>query len=180
MATQAKQLLNDRGVLPALKSPRECTGLQDVTKAPVRKHQFYEDDDTSRPMNGENDFVTIRKEGKRQSVQKRLMMSTLRESYIQLKKINKNVEIGFSNFAKLRPKNCKLLTNTGTHNVCVCTIQENVNLIFNSMKQYKFSNDLASSTNSLMCKDKTTDCYLRCCDNCKDTSICEQLLFNEI
>lgn len=179
MATQAKELLSEKGALSAQKPTRMSTGLQDTTKELVV--QFFEDDETSRAMPGKNDCVTIRKEGKRQSVQKRLMMSTLRESYLHFRENNEKVEIGFSSFAKLRPKNCKLLTSSGTHNVCVCTIHENVNLMFHSMKKYNFPKDfLETLTNSLMCKDKTTDCYLRYCENCKSSAICEQLISDEI
>ena len=178
MAQHAKQQLEEKGVLTSHKPSRVSIGLSDETKEIVT--QFYESDDISRAMPGKNDYVSIRKEGKRQLVQKRLLMSTLRESYVNFVDENGNVKMGFSTFAKLRPDNCKLLTSSGTHNVCVCTIHENVNLIIHSLKKYNWSLDLETLLKSLMCKNITIDCRLRLCENCKDTSNCEQLLITEI
>ena len=117
--------------------------------------------------------MSIRKEGKRQLVQKWLLMSTLRESYVNFVDENGNVKMGISTFAKLRPDNYKLLTSSGAHNVCVFTIHENVNLIIHNLKKYNWSSDLETLLKSLMCKNITIDCRLRLCENCKDTSNCE-------
>ena len=178
LATQAKELLDEGAFHTAQRSPRLSTGLSDQIKDAVV--EFYENDDVSRAMPGKRDCLSVRKDGKRQSVQIRLMTSTLRESYNHLKEEINEIDIGFSTFAKLRPKNCKLLSSTGTHNVCVCTIHENVNLMLHSLKKYHISVSLDSLTNSLICKDKTTACYLRYCEHCSDSFSCEQFLSNEI
>ena len=73
-AIQAKELLVEKGPLISGRRIRTSINPNDELVK-----QFYEDDETSRVMPGKKDCVTIRKGGKRQSVQKRSMMSTLRE-----------------------------------------------------------------------------------------------------
>ena len=68
---------------------------------------FYESDDISHVMPGKKDFVSV-KEGKRQHVQKRLVLSNLREMYSEFKETFPGRKIGFSKFAELRPKHCVL------------------------------------------------------------------------
>ena len=81
---------------------------------------FYECDDVSRVMPGKKDFVSMKKEGKRQQIQQRLVLSNLREVYREFKKRFPDQKIGFSKFAELRPKHCILAGASGTHAVCVC------------------------------------------------------------
>lgn len=154
------------------------TALSEETKHTVL--QFYEDDDVSRAMPGQRDYVSVKKDGKRQAVQKRLLMMTLRESYQRFKEIHCNIKIGFSSFARLRPKQCKLLTCSGTHNVCVCTTHENINLILHSLQKSNITNDLKTLTDSLLCKNKTIYCYLRSCENCPGSSSLENDLLKQL
>lgn len=175
MATEAKET-KDNG--HSSKSGRYSTALSDETKEAVIR--FFEDDDISRAMPGQKDYVSVQKEGKRQAVQKRLLMMTLREAYKHFNEIHDNAKIGFSSFAKLRPKNCKLLTSSGTHNVCVCTTHENINLILHSLKKLNLLNDLKTLTYSLLCQNNTTYCYLRCCNDCPDSSSLEEYLLKQL
>ena len=87
---------------------------------------FCESDDISRVMPGKKDFISVKKEGKREHIQKRLILSDLRGVYCEFKERYPYHKIGFSKFAKLRPKHCVL---AGTHSVCVCTIHQNVKLM---------------------------------------------------
>ena len=84
-------------------------------------------------MPGKKDFVSVKQEGKRVQVQKRLMLSNLREVYREFKEKFPDRKIGFSKFAELRPKHCILAGASGTHSVCVCTIHQNVKLMMFSM-----------------------------------------------
>ena len=61
--------------------------------------------------------------------QRRLVCSTLREAFNIFKKDYPDVKIGFSTFAALRPKECLLPGPAGTHQVCVCTIHQNIKLM---------------------------------------------------
>ena len=45
------------------------------------------------------------------------------------KKKNANFKLGFSKFCTLRPKWCVLADSTGTHSVCVCSIDQNAVLL---------------------------------------------------
>ena len=71
----------------------------------------------------------MKMEGKRVHVQKRLVLSNLREVYHEFKEKFPDLKIGFSKFAELRPKHCILAGASGTHAVCVCTIHQNAKLM---------------------------------------------------
>ena len=81
-------------------------------------------------MPGKKDFVSVKQGGKRLHVQKRLVLSNLKEVYCKFKRQFPDYKIGFSKFAELRPKHCILAGASGTHSVCVCTIHQNVNYAF--------------------------------------------------
>ena len=83
---------------------------------------FYESDDSSRLMPGIKDFVSVKQaDGRRVHVQW-LVLSNLRELYLNFKQKHSTVSIRFSQFAELRPKHCILADVSGTHSVCVCII----------------------------------------------------------
>ena len=63
-------------------------------------------------MPGKKDFVSVRKEGRRVHVQKRLVLSNLKEVYNEFKSQFPNYKVGFSKFAELRPKHW--------HTFCLC------------------------------------------------------------
>ena len=80
-------------------------------------------------MPGKKDSVSMLVNGIKQQVQKRLILFTEYEAFLQFKKCNPEVKIGFSKFAEARPKNVVLPGSAGTHNVCVCTYQQNPKLM---------------------------------------------------
>ena len=82
MAQKSKKLVNKKGVL-SLPDPKPGPSLLPETVDIV--HAFYESDDISRVMPGKKDFVSVKKEGKRVHVQKRLVLSNLREVYHEFK-----------------------------------------------------------------------------------------------
>ena len=116
-------------------------------------------------MPGKKDFVSVKQGGKRLHVQKRLVLSNLREVYCEFKRQFSDHKIGFSKFAELRPKHCILAGASGTHSVCVCTIHQNVKLM---MVQMQLS-DLPTYHHCLvriMCNPPLPRCYLGECDAC--------------
>ena len=117
MARKSKDLVKKKGVL-SLPGPKPGPSLLPETVDIV--HAFYEHDDISRVMPGKKDFVSVKQEGKRVHVQKRLMLSNLREVYHEFKEKFPDRKIGFSKFAELRPKHCILAGASGTHSVCAC------------------------------------------------------------
>ncbi len=72
-------------------------------------------------MPGMKDFVSVKQEGKRVHIQKRLVLSNLKDVYREFKDQFPALKVGFSKFADLRPKHCVLAGGNGTHSVCVCT-----------------------------------------------------------
>ena len=74
--------------------------------------QFYEDDKYSRIMPGAKDFVSI---AKNQHMQKRLLLSNLKELYSSFKNEYPDAKIGFSKFSQMKPKWCVLPGAKGTH-----------------------------------------------------------------
>lgn len=137
--------------------------------------KFYDDDDVSRIMPGQRDYVSVVTDGVRQVKQKRLLTMSLRESYVHFLKTHKDVDLSFSSFAALRPKNCRLLSKSGSHNVCVCTIHENVHLILRSLNKNRILSDRKIYMEQLLCAAnlRTDFCHLRMCTDCYDTSISE-------
>ena len=162
LARQSKKLVEERGIL-SLPGPLRGPSLPSETVDTVCA--FYEFDDISRVMPGKKDFVSVKKEGKRQHVQKRLVLSNLREIYCEFKERFPDRKIGFSKFAELRPKHCVLAGASGTHTVCVCTIHQNVKLMSLEMQIPElptYHHCLAKT----MCNPPHPRCYLGECDAC--------------
>lgn len=68
-------------------------------------------------------FKSIRSGGKHLHVQRRLMLGSLKEIYIQFKSDFSEMKMGCSEFCLLRLKHCILAGVPGTHSVCVCTVE---------------------------------------------------------
>ena len=76
------------------------------------------------------DIIVIRNEhGKKEKIQKRLLLLNLTELYQLFKEEHPDAEVGFTKFSLLRPKNCVLAGSSGTHRVCVCSYHQNVKLM---------------------------------------------------
>ena len=81
-------------------------------------------------MPGIKDCVIYKNDdGEKVTEQKCLLLSTLKELYIAFKEQYSDVDIGFSTFAKMKPKCCLQAGSSGTHMVCVCPIHQNVKLL---------------------------------------------------
>ena len=71
------------------------------------------------------------------------------------------MELGFTKFSLLRPKECILADGNGTHTVCVCKIHKNVQLLINSLKcvpdklSFRTYEDVL---NDMVCENFTSDC----------------------
>ena len=124
MVRKAKQLVKQHGILstpdPHPGRPSLKENVIDLVKL------FYESDTSSRMMPGKKDFISVKTDHGRIHVQKRLILSNLKELYQDFKNKYLTEHIGFSKFAELRPTHCILAGGSGTHSVCVCTIHQNV------------------------------------------------------
>ena len=82
---------------------------------------FYQEDEYSRILPGKKDFKSVKgPDGKRQHVQKRLLLLNLNELYQNYKARYPNDKIGLSKFCALRPPYCITVGSRDTHSVCVC------------------------------------------------------------
>ena len=148
---------------------------------------FYKEDDISRPMPGKKDCFTIKKNGVKIKVQKRLVLSNLKETYRQFKDRYLEIKIGFSKFASLRPRECVLAG--ATHSVCVCMIHSNVKLMMTgSMMNKRTANEeiplkhYSHAIAKTMCNPSLPSCHLGDCTECPGKKPLREMLercFNE-
>ena len=116
MARKCKQLVQEKGVF-STPDPKPGPSLPPETMQIVT--EFYQSDEVSRIMPGRKDFVSVKKEGKREHVQKRLILSNLKELYSAFKYAYPGKKVGFSKFTDVRPHHCVLAGASGTHCMCV-------------------------------------------------------------
>lgn len=180
MVEQSRYLLESNGILasPAIKHGKS---LSDETVKIVTN--FYGSDEVSRLMPGKKDFVSVKGIEKRVHIQKRLILSNLKELYKCFKEENARVKIGFSKFASLRPKNCVLAGASGTHTVCVCTLHQNPILMLEACKtnfgktnSAELFSDYHSLLNKIICTDPSNKCYFNECSNCPGVEKLKQQL----
>jgi hypothetical protein len=127
MVRKAKKLVKEKGIL-ATPNPKAGKTLPKITADLVK--DFYHSDEISRVMPGKKDCVSVTAKGVRQHLQKRLILCNLTEAFQRFKEKHTDLKIGLSKFAELRPKECILAGASGTHSVCVCTVHQNVKLMF--------------------------------------------------
>ena len=122
LALQSKKLVEERHIL-SLPGPSRGPSLPPETVVVVCS--FYESDDISRVMPGKKDFVSVKKEGKRQHIQKRLVLRNLREVYREFKERYPNRKMEFSKFAELRPNHCVLAgVSMCVYNTSECVVDD--------------------------------------------------------
>ena len=180
---KAKSLVKSKGIL-SLPNPNQGHSLGNDTIVLVQN--FYESGEISRIMPGKKDCVSIKVNGTRISVQKRLLLGSLKEIYQQFKDQFPVEKIGFSRFAELRPKHCVLAGASGTHAVCVCTIHQNTKLMMiggkleevtaNREVHLKHYNHCIAL---VICNPPLPACYLRICQYCPGISKLKDYL-NEV
>ena len=114
-------------------------------------------------MPGRKDFVSANKEGKREYVQKRLILSNLKELYSAFKDAYPGKKVGLSKFAEMRPHHCVLAGAGGTHTVGVCTIYQNMKLMVSSAKLSKVAAperlSLSNCLAAILCNPPLPICY---------------------
>ena len=114
-ATEAKKLRKEKGIL-AERSPR--VGRQLLKEIEEKVIAFYQEDEYSRILPGKKDFKFVKgPDGKRQHVQKRLLLLNLNELYQKYKARYPNDKIGLSKFCALRPPYYITVGSRDTHSV---------------------------------------------------------------
>lgn len=107
-------------------------------------------------------------------MQKRLLLSNLRELHEEFRQIYPNNKIGFSKFCSLRPKWCVTVGTSGTHSVYVCTIHQNVKLYMDALNTNETYHDLIAKT---LCCPESKNCLLGHCDECPNSDDLRNYLY---
>jgi hypothetical protein len=157
MVRKAFGLRKEKGIL-ATPEAKKGNVLPDTVESLVK--EFYCDDENSRLLPGKKDYVSI---GRNHHMQKRLILSNLKELYSSFKERNPAVKIGFSKFCMLRPKWCITIGASGTHSVCVCTYHQNVILLLNAIKIDKTYHELIEM---IVCDRDSKECMVHRCSHC--------------
>ena len=112
--------------------------------------------------------------------QKRLILCYLKDAYEQFKAQHPGVQLCFSTFAMLRPKECVLAGASGTHTVCVCTLHQNTKLMFIGSKIATLSDGAflhyRHCLAAIQCNPPSINCYLSKCKQCPGVAVLNQKL----
>lgn len=147
-------------------SPEMCEQVRD----------FYMRDEISRQAPGMayRDKVIVRNEHGKAHIQKRHLYLTLSETFQCYKEEFPDAAIGKSKFAELRPVNVMPLSDL-PHNVCCCTIHENMNLLLKAMSTLKvFPANMTDLITSVVCDSAQESCML----NYVDCAACSRRMEN--
>lgn len=165
IARKAREIKEQRGIL-AHNTTKVSHNKADPDVEKLVK-EFYMSPEISRTTSGERDVVkVINKNGDIEELQKQLMLVNIDEAFIKFKKENPDVNIEKPHFAKLRPMQCILLGEDGSHAICVCKYHENMKFMFGAFKGLSDKEDIEAHKKLLMCTEPTTECKLLRCLNC--------------
>ena len=170
MARNAKKARQEYGVLSTIPQ----TKTENSTDENIEKEiiEFYQTDEVSRVMPGKKDCLVVKtKEGGKKTEQKRLVLFNLKDAFQQFKEKNPTKNIGFSKFASLRPPWCILAGSSGTHNVCICSIHQNLKLMMDASKCKISYKDLLQL---MVCDIDSAECMLGHCPNCPGADCIDQ------
>lgn len=173
----AKLMDEQDGLFPKV-APRKGVGLPEETIRAVI--EFYENE--SRQLPGKKDYVTVRENGVKTQVQKKLVLCNLSELHTAFKNENPTIKIGKSKFAALRPKHCVLAGASGTHSICVCRYHQNFKLLLDggnlkgmdpAITDYKYV------MSAVLCDPPTAECYTKgCCKDCPGFETLKENILN--
>ena len=173
-ARLSKQLAASEGIMA---TPNARLGKVLPKAVEEKVVAFYLSDNVSRMMPGSKDYVSMYIQGKKERVQKRLLLFSLRDAHLQFQDENVGLKIGLTKFKEFRPRNVILAGASGSHNVCVCATHQNVKLMIEGSKvltmegirrmcgedgDITYKHLLAS----LLCKSALPACYLGTCALC--------------
>lgn len=163
-----KKLASSTGLHISKRRKADLEGNRRVSEATISKVQaFYVQDSVSRQAPGRRDFVTTWQNGKKEHLQKRHMMFSLKETHALFLEENPDVKVGLSKFSSLRPENV-LLSSDMPINVCLCSYHENIRLICDCLNKEisNFPNYSGDFVDNLVCDSGSEECMLGRCSNC--------------
>ena len=166
-----RDLVKSQRILPDLTKKAGNPLSEEVVNAVI---EFYQEDENSRVCPGKKDCISI---GNKVYKQKRLLLLTLNELFVQFKQRYPQYIIGRSSFCALRPKWCVLPGSSGTHNVCVCKYHQNVKLMTEGLKINVEYKDLLDF---MVCSTENEACMFNECTSCPGPDLLKEMLQNEL
>ncbi|XP_055841543.1 uncharacterized protein LOC129908803 isoform X1 [Episyrphus balteatus] len=138
------------------------SGVGDIQYEVVKN--FYYRSDIVYTCPGENDVVVYWEDGIKKKSQKHYLIVYLREAFSIFKEFHPDIEIQFSKFCSLRPKNVFLMKDTPSEH-CKCVIHENFILKLKALK-IGYSNDWWGK---VLCDPQMdSKCWNNECDDCSN------------
>jgi hypothetical protein len=153
------------------KHKREQRSISIESKKSVT--QFYNRDDISYQMPGKRDCITVDDDnGQRITLQKRILLFSIREAYQLFLAENKhaNVSLSATSFSELRPIHV-LVQSSMSHRNCLCSYHENVNLLLKSLSKHincVSLNSLQAFSSTLVCNEENERCMFSHCSICSN------------
>lgn len=174
-----KKLVSEQGILPT-RLQKVGHGLSQEVLQKVKT--FYEEDEVYM-LPGKKDCFSVKVDGKKEKIQKRLLLNTVNELYAIFCSNNPDIKISFSTFAALRPRYCVLAHNPGTHTVCVCTYHQNFQLMIDGAgleratkhDDYPIS-DAKSAIKLIKCDPITEQCVFGNCNECPGSDKVQEII----
>lgn len=182
MAKKAIELYSSKGILAQPEPKKSGNAISpDVIKSVIN---FYLRDSVSKQLPGKCDNITLKVNGEKQIVQKRLLMQPLKFLHDMYREEHPLNDIGFTKFTLLRPRECVFPTSARTFSQCLCLIHTNPCLLLESI-------DLASMTALwekplagyadcialMQCQPATEECHLRTCPFCPSVETVKDQFF---
>ena len=134
---------------------------------------FYNRDDISYQMPGKRDFIVVDDDtGQRITLQKRILLFSIREAYelFLVENQNQNLSLSVTSFNEVRPVNV-LVQSSMPHRNCLCSYHENVNLLLKSLSKHINGvnlNSLQAFSSILVCDEENEECMFSRCSLCSN------------
>jgi hypothetical protein len=163
-----KKLASSTGLHISKRRKADLEGNRRVSEATISKVQaFYVQDSVSRQAPGRRDFVTTWQNGKKEHLQKRHMMFSLKEAHALFQEEHPDVKIGLTKFSSFRPVNVLSCSET-PRNVCLCQRHENIRLICDCLSKEidSFPSYTGKFVDNFVCDSRSEKCMLAKCSRC--------------
>ena len=109
---------------------------------------------------GQKENKSVRVDGHKVQMQKRLLLLNLRELHQEYDKIYPK-EISFSKFCELRPKWCMNVNSKGMPSICLCEHHQNAKLLASVTSGI---NDYKELLTKMVCDFNQCNCMMHSCD----------------
>ncbi len=173
-AMLAKKLYAEKGFMSIPNPVQPKTIISDAIRNLVK--EFYYNDEISRVCPGRKDFVSVKKHGETERIQKRLLLMSVNESFIEFKARYGDVKVGRSSFACLKPPEIIQPNSSGMHRLCVCLYHQNVKLMVIAIQEFGLKITYHDLMQMAMCTNTTEACYNLKCKKCPGSEAISKFL----